>query len=72
MGERRPQEKQDHAFNLYEEANQLFADGEYKRRSRSTTRRSREWDHPSIRYNLAVCLINLDRPVDAYQNLTPR
>lgn len=24
------------------------------------------WAHPSIQFNLAVCLINLDRPVEAY------
>ncbi|HEY0251791.1 MAG TPA: PEGA domain-containing protein, partial [Kofleriaceae bacterium] len=27
------------------------------------------WDHPAIRYNMAVCLINLDRVVEAYENL---
>lgn len=26
-------------------------------------------DHPAIRYNLAVCLINLGRPVQAHENL---
>lgn len=65
-----PQEMQDKAFGLYEEANKLFADGEYKRALEKYEAAIAEWDHPSIRYNLAVCLINLDRPVDAYQNLT--
>ena len=65
-----PQEKQDKAFALYEEANKLFADGEYKRALDKYEAAIGQWDHPSIRYNLAVCLINLDRPVDAYQNLT--
>lgn len=64
-----PQEKQDRAFGLYEEANKLFADGEYKRALEKYEAAIAQWDHPSIRYNLAVCLINLDRPVDAYQNL---
>lgn len=27
------------------------------------------WDHPAIRYNAAVALINLDRPLDAYREL---
>jgi tetratricopeptide (TPR) repeat protein len=27
------------------------------------------WDHPAIRYNVAVTLINLERPIDAYRNL---
>src|SRR5207249_2996934 len=27
------------------------------------------WDHPAIHYNAAVCLINLERPVEAYDHL---
>jgi hypothetical protein len=27
------------------------------------------WDHPAIRYDLAECLINLDRPVEAHLHL---
>jgi hypothetical protein len=27
------------------------------------------WQHPSIQFNLAVCLINLDKPVEAYDQL---
>jgi tetratricopeptide (TPR) repeat protein len=65
-----PQQQQDKAFALYEDANKLFADGEYKRALDKYEAAIAQWDHPSIRYNLAVCLINLDRPVDAYQNLT--
>lgn len=64
-----PQAQQDSAFALYEEANKLFADGEYKRALEKYEAAIAQWDHPSIRYNLAVCLINLDRPVEAYQNL---
>lgn len=64
-----PQAKQDSAFALYEEANKLFAEGEYKRALKKYEAAIAQWDHPSIRYNLAVCLINLDRPVEAYQNL---
>lgn len=26
----------------------------------------RSWDHPAIQFNLAVCLIHLERPVEAY------
>jgi len=29
----------------------------------------RHWDNPAIRYNMAVCLINLDQPVEARDNL---
>ncbi len=27
------------------------------------------WDHPAIRFNMVRCLIQLERPVDAYDNL---
>lgn len=27
------------------------------------------WDHPAIRFNIVRCLIQLDRPLDAYDNL---
>ncbi len=27
-------------------------------------------DHPAIPYNMAVCLINLDQPIEAYEHLT--
>ena len=27
------------------------------------------WDHPSVHFNIAVCLINLDRPVEAQGHL---
>ncbi len=29
----------------------------------------RYWDHPAIRYDMAVCLVALDRPVEAYRNI---
>jgi hypothetical protein len=27
------------------------------------------WDHPAVHFNIAVCLINLDQPVEAYGHL---
>lgn len=29
----------------------------------------RHWDHPGIRYNMAICLINLEQPLAAHENL---
>jgi len=64
-----PQEKQDAAFKKYDEANNLFAQGEYTKALEKYDEAVRLWDHPGIRYNRAVCLINLDRPVEAFQDL---
>jgi hypothetical protein len=29
----------------------------------------RAWDHPAIRANMAICFINLDRPLEAYETV---
>ena len=39
------------------------------RRPRPTARRWPTWDHPGIHYNLALALLNMDQPVEVYQNL---
>jgi tetratricopeptide (TPR) repeat protein len=61
--------EQDQAFHLYDEANDLFAKGEYLEALEKYDAAITVWDHPGIRYNRAVCLINLDRTVEAYQDL---
>ena len=61
--------EQDQAFHFYDEANDLFAKGEYLKALEKYDAAISVWDHPGIRYNRAVCLINLDRTVEAYQDL---
>jgi tetratricopeptide (TPR) repeat protein len=63
------QAEQDQAFHLYNEANDLFAKGEYLAALAKYDAAIAVWDHPGIRYNRAVCLINLDRVVEAYGDL---
>src|SRR5439155_9990662 len=29
----------------------------------------KHWDHPAIRFNMAVALVNLDQPLEAYEDL---
>jgi tetratricopeptide (TPR) repeat protein len=62
--------EQDAAFAKYDEANNLFAEGEYTRALEAYDAAIGLWDHPGIRYNRAICLINLDRPVEALKDLT--
>lgn len=57
------------AFALYDEGNKAFANAEYKPALETYTKALALWDHPQIRYNIAVCLINLDRTVEALDNL---
>ena len=62
-------ENQKAALDLYNEGAKAFGDAEYKDALATYTRALALWDHPAIRYNIAVCLINLDRPVEALDNL---
>lgn len=62
-------ENQKAALDLYNEGAAAFAQGDYKVALDIYGRGLLLWDHPALRYNMAVCLINLDRPVEAYDNL---
>lgn len=67
------EEHQKAALELYTQANKGFEQAasptDYKLVLETYTRALALWDHPQIRYNIAVCLINLDRPVEAFDNL---
>jgi hypothetical protein len=62
-------EKQEEALRLFKEGNKLFEDSQHA----AALARYREalavWDHPAIRYNAAVALIQLDQPLAAHENL---
>lgn len=64
-----PADKQDAALALYKEGNAFFAQDQFKDALAKYVQALAIWDHPAIRYNAAVCLINLDRPVEAYEDL---
>jgi len=62
-------ENQKAALDLYNDGAKAFGDADYKDALATYTRALALWDHPAIRYNISVCLINLDRPVEALDNL---
>ena len=66
-------ENQKAALDLYVQANKAFeqaaSPADYKQVLETYTKALALWDHPQIRYNIAVCLINLDRTVEAFDNL---
>jgi hypothetical protein len=64
-----PAEKQTKALDLYRQGNEQFEQGHYLEALAKYEVALVEWDHPSIRYNAAVCLINLGRADEAYENL---
>jgi hypothetical protein len=63
-------EDQAQALELYRHGNELFEQARYLEALETYQRALLAWDHPSIRYNAAVCLINLGRAEEAYENLT--
>jgi hypothetical protein len=64
-----PADKQDAALALYKEGNEFFNKQQFKEALEKYAQALAIWDHPAIRYNAAVCLINLDKPVEAYEDL---
>ena len=64
-----PVDKQNAALALYKEGNEFFNKNEFKEALEKYVQALAIWDHPAIRYNAAVCLINLDKPLEAYEDL---
>lgn len=58
------------ALELYRQGNELFEQTRYLEALAKYEAALAAWDHPSIRYNAAVCLVHLGRAEEAYENLT--
>ena len=52
-----------------EEGNALFLKQQYPEALKAYQEAVAQWDHPAIRFNIVRCLIQLDKPVDASDNL---
>jgi hypothetical protein len=61
--------EQELARRLHAEGNAEFAESRFAQALAKYREAIRHWDHPAIRFNMAVCLINLDQLVDAKDNL---
>jgi len=60
---------QQQALVLFEEGNKLFENFEHAAALSKYREALKVWDHPAIRYNAAVALINLDQPLAANESL---
>jgi hypothetical protein len=56
------------ARELYGAGNQEFVESRYAPALKKYREAITHWDHPAIRFNMAVALINLERPVEASDN----
>ncbi|MBA3462641.1 MAG: tetratricopeptide repeat protein [Deltaproteobacteria bacterium] len=61
--------KKAEAKKFLDAGNALFLDKKYAEALESYKSAVGAWDHPAIRFNIVRCLIQLDRPVDASDNL---
>lgn len=64
-----PEPEQEIARSLHAEGNAEFAELRFAQALAKYREALRHWDHPAIRFNIAVCLINLNQLVEAKDNL---
>ncbi len=57
------------ALELFHAGNQEFAESRFAQALGKYREAIEHWDHPAIRFNITVVLINLDQPVEARENL---
>jgi hypothetical protein len=63
------QENQDKALEVFKQGNESFVKDEWPKALELYIQALKFWDHPNIRYNAAICLIKLDRMVEAYAHM---
>ena len=51
------------------QGNALFVESRHREALEVYRKALDSWDHPAIRFNIARALINLDRPLEAYENI---
>ena len=62
-------EQRAEALKWFTKGNGYFEQSQYPQALAEYRKAIRQWDHPAIRYNMAVCFINLDQPVAGWKNL---
>jgi len=61
--------EQNQALAIYRDANKDFEESRYAQALDKYRKALEHWDHPAIRFNMAVALVNLDKPLEAYVHL---
>jgi hypothetical protein len=64
-----PIEERNAARALVSEGNRLVEDSFFPQALEKYRAALKHWDHPAIHFNMALALINLDQPIEVYQNL---
>lgn len=61
---------EDCALNAFRQGNDLLNNGLFPQSVGRYREALRCWDHPAIHYNLALSLINLDQPIEVFEQVT--
>jgi hypothetical protein len=61
--------EQTRALEIYKQANAEFEEARYAQALAMYRDAIKHWDHPAIRFNMVVCLVNLDQPLEAFDDL---
>jgi hypothetical protein len=64
-----PASAQTRALELFRDGNVFFEQAKYTEAVEKYELALASWDHPNIRFNLAVCLINMRQPLVAWDHL---
>ncbi|HVV82699.1 MAG TPA: hypothetical protein VHE35_06445 [Kofleriaceae bacterium] len=64
-----PPDEQKAALQLFTEGNENLKDSLFPKAAESYREALKHWDHPAIHYNLALALVNLDQPLQLYDEL---
>jgi tetratricopeptide (TPR) repeat protein len=64
-----PEAKQQRALQLFREGNVFFEQAKYTEAVAKYELALAAWDHPNIRFNMAICLINMRQPLVAWTHL---
>jgi len=65
-----PETEQKAAFTAFHDGNVQLNDGLFAKAAERYREALKHWDHPAIHYNLALAQMNLDQPIEAFDNLT--
>ena len=64
-----PEAAQKRALQLFQEGNAFFEQEKYTEAVAKYERALSDWDNPSIRFNMALCLIAMRQPLLAWDHL---
>lgn len=64
-----PAAQQDRALKLFQEGNVLLEQYKYTEAAAVYEEALAAWDHPNIRFNIAICMINMRQPLVAWNHL---